>query len=78
VPIYEYACKECDNRFEKLVRSMGSDERVDCPSCGSKQTARTMSVFAVAAAAEGGKKSNAASAPGMYGRCGGPGPCATG
>jgi putative FmdB family regulatory protein len=71
MPIYEYACKSCEKRFEKLVKSMSSAAGVACPECGSKKTARTMSVFAVASAEQ---KSNAP-APGMCGRCGGPGPC---
>jgi hypothetical protein len=44
---------------------------VACPKCGSNQTARTLSVFAV------GSQSSAKSEtpPGMCERCGGPGPC---
>lgn len=70
MPIYEYACKACSAKFEKLVRSMTHEEPAECPSCGSKQTARELSVFAVAG--DGGSKSSAA--PGCE-RCGGPGPC---
>ena len=73
MPIYEYACKSCDAKFEKLLRSMSSQEKIACPKCGSDKTARTLSVFAVA-------KDSAKSAPappGICGRCGGPGPCAT-
>ena len=51
MPIYEYACKNCDTKFEKLVRSMNSSEKVDCPKCGSTKTARALSVFAVGAKA---------------------------
>ena len=40
MPIYEYACKNCDTKFEKLVRSMNSSEKVDCPKCGSTKTSR--------------------------------------
>jgi putative FmdB family regulatory protein len=76
VPIYEYACSDCKENFEKLVKSMSSDEKIACPKCGSKKTSRSLSVFAVGA--EGAKsKSSAASAPGC-GRCGGPGPCPSG
>lgn len=71
MPIYEYACKSCEAKFEKLVRNMSSAETVECPKCGSKQTARSLSVFAVGAA-----QSKPAASPGMCGRCGGAGPCA--
>ena len=74
MPIYEYACQACDNHFEKLVRSMSSSEKVDCPRCGSKETARTLSVFA----AVGSEPKAAAAESPMCGRCGGPGSCAMG
>jgi putative FmdB family regulatory protein len=77
VPIYEYTCQKCDKRFEKLVKSMSGDERIACPGCGSTKTARALSVFAVGAETAGASRSNAP-APGMCGRCGGPGPCAIG
>ena len=81
MPIYEYTCKACNEKFEQLQRSMSSADvtapKVKCPSCGSTKTARALSVFAVGA--EGaGAKSKAAAGPGMCGRCGGPGPCASG
>jgi putative FmdB family regulatory protein len=69
MPIYEYACKKCGNQFEQLVRSMSDSEKnVSCPECGSKQTARALSVFAVGA--EGPSKSATPDVP-MCGRCGG-------
>jgi putative FmdB family regulatory protein len=33
MPIFEYLCEDCGNKFEKLVRRPGVDE-VLCPSCG--------------------------------------------
>jgi putative FmdB family regulatory protein len=54
--MYEYVCKKCENRFEKLVKSMSSSEKMACPKCGSKQTNRALSVFAVSS-------SQAAAAP---------------
>jgi len=73
MPIYEYTCKSCNARFEQLVKSMTAAPKVTCPKCGSPQTARQLSVFAVGA--EPSAKS-ASPAPGICGRCGGPGPCA--
>jgi len=68
MPVYEYACKECDQKFEKLVKSMSSNAPVECPKCGSKKTVRALSVFAVGAE---GQSRSSSSAP-MCGRCGGP------
>jgi putative FmdB family regulatory protein len=75
VPIYEYTCGGCKAKFEQLVRSMHSNARVTCPTCGSDQTARAMSVFAVSsgsAKTPGGSSDDLPSC----GRCGGaPGSC---
>jgi len=47
LPIYEFACLSCDHRFEELVQVNGSSPAVPCPECGSAETARRMSAFAV-------------------------------
>ena len=74
MPIYEYTCQSCQKKFDHLHRSMNDSQKVKCPECGSSKTARALSVFAVGAEAP----KQAARAPGMCGRCGGPGPCAMG
>ena len=85
MPIYEYTCQACNEKFDQLQRTMSSADdggaaRVKCPSCGSTKTARALSVFAVGAEGAGAKsKASASAAPGGgCGRCGGPGPCASG
>ena len=45
MPIYEFACEECDENFEKLVRISGVSQ-VTCPNCGSVKTKKKMSTFA--------------------------------
>ena len=47
MPIYEYACGGCGNRFEKLVRRFA--EEVSCPACASASVDKQLSVFAVGA-----------------------------
>jgi putative FmdB family regulatory protein len=75
MPIYEYTCRQCNEKFEHLARTMSAgDENCKCPKCGSAKTARELSVFAVRA--EGAKSSSASSDMPMCGRCGEPGPCA--
>lgn len=44
MPIYEYVCKQCDNRFETLVRA---SETVACPSCAGTSLEKQLSAFAV-------------------------------
>jgi len=41
VPLYEYACQECQHAFEALV--FDGDE-VECPSCQSRKLERQWSV----------------------------------
>jgi putative FmdB family regulatory protein len=76
VPIYEYTCGSCKNKFEHLARTMSGGAKVKCPGCGSPETARSLSVFAVSS---GGPKSSGAAADPTCGRCGGaPGSCGMG
>jgi putative FmdB family regulatory protein len=44
MPIYEYACQDCQHEFEELV--MRRDEIILCPACGSNQARKLMSRFA--------------------------------
>ncbi len=46
MPIYEFRCDECEEEFEKLVRSTSTPTEITCPSCGSKQVAKRVSSFA--------------------------------
>jgi len=47
MPIYEYICHECQERFEKLVRqSQNAPSFPACPVCDSTNTERVMSSFA--------------------------------
>jgi putative FmdB family regulatory protein len=45
MPIYEYACMECEDHFEELVRS--SEQVVTCPSCGAAKVLKQLSSFAI-------------------------------
>jgi putative FmdB family regulatory protein len=44
MPIYDYRCTDCDERYDKLVRR--AEDVVTCPSCGSEHSERLLSVFA--------------------------------
>ena len=45
MPIYEYACMECEDHFEELVRS--GEQVVTCPSCGAAKVLKQLSSFAI-------------------------------
>ncbi len=44
MPIFEYLCRDCNQRFESLV--YGS-QKPECPHCGSRKLETQLSVFAV-------------------------------
>lgn len=48
MPIYEYLCRECKEKFEKLVLRQGDRASVPCPRCGKTDTEQVYSAFAMA------------------------------
>jgi putative FmdB family regulatory protein len=46
MPIFEYQCDDCGNKFEKLVRQSVEAAAVDCPSCGRDHVTTQVSSFA--------------------------------
>lgn len=73
MPLFEYACRECEQQFEVLVRGSAAPE---CPSCHGTSLERRQSVFA--ARSGGGASSVAEALMGGCGQCGdprGPGAC---
>lgn len=48
MPIYEYKCRDCGDKFEKLVRSLvrstSSEEDLKCPVCRSPKVERQVSL----------------------------------
>ena len=43
MPLFEYKCESCDNRFEELVS--GDNPKVVCPKCQSEKVVKQLSVF---------------------------------
>ncbi|HEY3139053.1 MAG TPA: zinc ribbon domain-containing protein [Blastocatellia bacterium] len=71
MPIFEYVCKTCNGRFEKLVQPSSA---VECPSCKSTSLEKQLSVFS----AGRGRNFETASPLSPCGTCGdprGPGSC---
>lgn len=50
MPLYEYACRDCESQFELLVRG---SEQPQCPQCASDQLVKQLSVPAAPAASAG-------------------------
>ena len=47
MPIYEFVCSECGERFERLVDA--GTERESCPQCGFAEAERVFSAIAAPA-----------------------------
>ena len=47
MPLYEYACDDCGQTFEKLVSVRDRDNEGVCPGCGSEHVQRLVSAFAI-------------------------------
>ena len=48
MPIFEYRCRDCGAKFEKIQAASATD--ATCVSCNSPQVERLLSVFAVSGA----------------------------
>jgi putative FmdB family regulatory protein len=77
MPIFEYLCEDCGNKFEKLVRRPGADQ-VLCPSCGQSHLEQQFSAFAAHSARDPFTTSSAGSGAAPTcpsGMCSTPGLC---
>lgn len=63
MPIYEYRCERCDERFERLVPMSAADAPTDCPTCGSPKTRKQFSTFATTIRSSSSVTSGATCAP---------------
>ncbi len=73
MPIFEYICRDCGVRFEKLIRRDADVEALACPSCGQQHLEKELSTFAAHAngstpAAQPGPCGQMCPTPGMCGR----------
>jgi putative FmdB family regulatory protein len=77
MPIYEYRCESCGDKFEKLVRRSDDALEAGCPACGEKKLRQEYSTFA--ARATSAPSGASAAMPEMSGcpggMCGNPGMC---
>jgi putative FmdB family regulatory protein len=71
MPVYEYVCLDCRERFDALRPMAKADAPIACHACGSEHSSRTLSVFF----AQSGGRTVAGTAGGCA-SCGG-GHCST-
>ena len=46
MPIFEYCCKECGNKFEAILFG---DQKAECPNCHTRKLETQLSTFSVSA-----------------------------
>lgn len=54
MPMYEFVCGECDQSFDKVMRFSELDQQPICPTCGSPDTRKKISLFASSGSASQG------------------------
>jgi putative FmdB family regulatory protein len=64
MPIFEFRCRSCGVKFERIVNS--ATATTTCKNCGSPEVEKLLSVFAVV----GSSSSKPASAAGPCATCG--------
>ncbi len=61
MPIYEYRCQRCGERFELFVRSAQQACEPLCPQCGSSEVEKALSLFGLGGATRSGASASDAS-----------------
>ena len=46
MPLYEFECTRCSERFEEILRNLEQAAEVTCPECGCEDVERLQSGFA--------------------------------
>lgn len=72
MPIFEYLCRDCGKKFEKIVQGSA---RPQCPACASTALDQQFSVFAVGAPSPSSSQRQALGACATCGDPRGPGSC---
>jgi putative FmdB family regulatory protein len=67
MPIYEYQCSDCGDKFEKMVLFSKADQKPECPACKSRNTKKKISVFASPGSSHNGTSISASSNCGSSG-----------
>ena len=68
MPLYEYVCRDCARRFERIARTF--NEPAACPHCHSAAVDKQLSTFAMSSSGGPGARETAMAGGGC---CGGGG-----
>ena len=70
MPLFEYKCSDCNNRFEILHKSVNNIEGVECPECHSIDVKKLLSTFSAAGLSASGSNYSLADDNCETGNCG--------
>lgn len=59
MPVYEYICDDCQNKFEKRVSFSQAEKTPLCPECGREHTHKLLSTFALGGQSLGSRRGTA-------------------
>lgn len=45
MPIFDFQCKDCGNKFDLMISNKDKD-KAQCPQCGSRDVKQLLSMFA--------------------------------
>ena len=62
MPIYEYECRSCKERFEVMQKMSEGNEELCCPKCDTDKPERVLSAFCSGS----GKSSSGAGGPSVH------------
>ncbi|MBI5639547.1 MAG: zinc ribbon domain-containing protein [Nitrospirae bacterium] len=58
MPIYEYVCQECSEKFSLLQSVHAGDNDAKCPKCASQKVKKVMSSFCCSVSGDAGFSSS--------------------
>lgn len=47
MPLYEYICKKCGEKFDQFVSFLEPDKTIVCPICGAEEVEKQFSLFGI-------------------------------
>lgn len=78
MPVYEYFCRACHTKYDKLRPMADADAPIACPECGEQTSVRALSLFAAHTDSAHGPADHHAESHQHSGGCGCGGACACG
>ncbi len=61
MPIYEYRCKQCGAKFDKLVKLSTRPSDIECPKCGARKAEKAVSRLGMTGSSSSSKSFGASS-----------------